>query len=80
VNNAELAEAREKLRQAEKHLGDATNVRALIALGSLPAPDENDPADVGRADELAVELHVADVRVDLWRQVVAELRERLGIR
>lgn len=75
MNTAEHAELTEKLRHAEEHLRDAENVRALLA---VDLADEETPAM--RRDFVAVELHAADLRVDLYRQVVAELRERLGIR
>jgi hypothetical protein len=74
ASRAERAELAAKLELAEAELIHAKNVRALLAV--VLTDDEEDH----QADRLRVELTTADLRVDLWRQVVAELRSRLGLR
>jgi hypothetical protein len=74
ASRAERAELAAKLELAEAELIHAKNVRALLAV--VLTDDEEDH----QADRLRVEMHTADVRVDLWRGVVAELRRRLGLR
>lgn len=66
---------RAKLADAEEHLADAENVRGLLAvdLADAETPER-------RRDFLTVELHAADLRVTLYRQVVEKLRAELGVR
>lgn len=79
MNTAERAELTEKLRHAETFLRDAEDVRARIAaqLGPFDFPDHLPPLP-WEADRLTIELQAADVRLDLWRGVVATLRQQLS--
>lgn len=61
----------EKLEAAGGYFRDAERQRDMIA-GSLAEDDLPDPYRL----HLETELHVADHRVNLWRDVVRELRKR----
>lgn len=66
----------DKLAHAQAELRAALDTRARLA-DALNA--EADPASWSSI-RLRTELHVVDLRVDLYRQVIAELRSRLGLR
>lgn len=71
--NPAAAELREKLEHAQGYLRDAEHTRSLIAVSLT---DDDAPETFREA--LLLELHPADLRVALWRDVVADLRRRLA--
>lgn len=65
-----------KLAHAEEELRHAEHTRQLLTV-SLDVETELD-VPPWWSDRLRVELHAADLRLDLWRQVIADLRKQLG--
>jgi hypothetical protein len=71
-------ELTEKLADARGELRDAEALRERIAFALvLDADPDVPPVPVRLRDRLTVELHTADLRVQLWRDVVAEVERRL---
>lgn len=71
----DVLDVREKLEHARAHLRDAESLRENLA-GALVADEIAVPQWF--ATYLETELHTADHRLHLWRDVVAELERRLA--